>query len=189
MVYSGLESVCVESLGGISYRKNLEDGGAMKTAHLLGHSAMDGVWEGTTDVLAEDFVRVTKGRTGEQVVRSLDTLVVSMTGTRSAEFEDNSRLMQSRWGALKAWLSSTATEEVLYQGCEVLQRVQELICSLLLMIHARSTGNSLGRTIVQLAWRKSGYQHEHEVLSKAISASNRGRLPVRAALISAHICL
>ncbi|KAK5093817.1 hypothetical protein LTR70_001543 [Exophiala xenobiotica] len=156
---------CMESLGGVGYCENVEDGGVMNIARMLRDSAVNSVWEGTTNILAEDFVRVTKGRAGEQAVACLDRLIVRMVGTVVAFFEENAHLVQWRWGALKAWLASTATEKVLYQGREVLQQVQELICSLLLMIQAGNTGDSLDRTIAD-RWIRSRFGQGRELLHK-----------------------
>lgn len=156
---------CMESLGGVGYCENVEDGGVMNIARILRDGAVNSIWEGTTNILGEDFVRVVKGGVGEQAIACLNTLLENMAGTIHPDFAANARLVQQQWDALKAWLSSTAVEEVLYQGRVVLQQVQEVICALLLMIDANNTGDSRDRVIAD-RWVSSRFRQHGECLRK-----------------------
>ena len=156
---------CMESLGGVGYCENLEDGGVMNIARLFRDGAANSIWEGTSNILADDFVRVVKGRAGEPAIASLDMLFGDMLRTTSGDFAADAHSVKQRWDALRKWLSSTAVEEVLYQGREVLQQVQELVCAHLLMIDAENTGESLERVVAR-RWLSSRFKQGSESLHK-----------------------
>lgn len=156
---------CMESLGGVGYCENLEDGGVMNIARIVRDNAVNSIWEGTTNILSEDFVRVVKGRAGGEAIASLDRLIEALVGAVATDLADSAHLVRRQWDALKAWLSSTATEEVLYQGRDVLQQVQELVCALLLMIDARNTGDPLDKVIAN-RWISSRVEQGKKSLHK-----------------------
>ena len=155
----------MESLGGVGYCESLEDGGVMNIARLFRDGAVNSIWEGTSNILAEDFVRVVKGRAGEPAIASLDTLFENMLRNTTEDFAADAHLVKQRWDGLRKWLSSTAVEEVLYQGREVLQQVQELVCAHLLMIDAENTGQLLERVIAH-RWLSSRFKQGSESLHK-----------------------
>jgi len=148
---------CMESLGGVGYCENVEDGGVMNIARMFRDGAVNSIWEGTSNILAEDFVRAVKGRAGEPAIACLNTLIENMVGTTIGDFTTDAHLVKQRWDALRDWISSTAVEKVLYQGREVLQQVQELVSALLLMIDAGNTSESLEREIAH-RWLSSRFK-------------------------------
>ncbi|KIX05964.1 uncharacterized protein Z518_03938 [Rhinocladiella mackenziei CBS 650.93] len=50
---TGLQA-CMESLGGVGYCEDNEDGGIMNIVHLFRNSVVETIWEGTMSVVAED---------------------------------------------------------------------------------------------------------------------------------------
>ncbi|KAM0334384.1 hypothetical protein ACHAQA_001410 [Verticillium albo-atrum] len=53
---------CMESIGGVGYCENHEDGGIMNLAKLFRDSVVNTIWEGTTSIMADDIGRVIKDK-------------------------------------------------------------------------------------------------------------------------------
>jgi len=67
---AGLQE-CLESLGGIGYLEN-EESPEFNIARLYRDVNVCSIWEGTTDVLGTDFVKVVKGRHGTDTLLAMD---------------------------------------------------------------------------------------------------------------------
>ena len=65
---------CMESLGGVGYLENAENQ-EFNIARLFRDANVLSIWEGTTDVLATDLVKVLKGREGQQMLGAVDLWV------------------------------------------------------------------------------------------------------------------
>ena len=64
---------CMESLGGIGYLENEDP--VLNVARLYRDCNVLSIWEGTTNVMADDVIRVVKGRDGLEVLKSFDAWV------------------------------------------------------------------------------------------------------------------
>lgn len=61
----------MESLGGVGYCENNEDGGVMNIARLYRDANVNPIWKGTMSVMAEDVLRVVKDRRNEGLLESV----------------------------------------------------------------------------------------------------------------------
>jgi alkylation response protein AidB-like acyl-CoA dehydrogenase len=53
---------CMESIGGVGYCENYEDGGILNVAKLFRDTTVNTIWEGTTSIMADDIGRVLKDK-------------------------------------------------------------------------------------------------------------------------------
>ena len=67
---SGLQE-CIESIGGVGYLEN-EESQHINVARLYRDANVLSIWEGTTNVLGTDFVKILKGRDGEKTLKALE---------------------------------------------------------------------------------------------------------------------
>ena len=112
-------SECMECLGGQGY---VEEGGI---AVLYRDTQVNSIWEGTTNVLAEDMLRVLRGRSGVATLNALDRYIASSVreGEKCAKFGEWPR----RFGDMYAKWRSRVTE---YPKEIVTANARELIISL-----------------------------------------------------------
>ena len=130
---SGLRA-CMESLGGVGYLENEDP--ALNVARLFRDSCVLSIWEGTTDVMADDLVRVIKGRTGSNALAVLDTWVsnaASVADKHSMRAE--SQKLRELW---KQWVKDMekGKEELKWKGRDYLSGLEVVICGCLLVIDA-----------------------------------------------------
>ena len=72
---------CMESLGGVGYLDSASPLGiGTNVARLYRDSSVLSIWEGTTNVMAEDTVRVLKGKEGGEVLMALERWVRAAVG-------------------------------------------------------------------------------------------------------------
>ncbi|KAI1623569.1 acyl-CoA dehydrogenase [Exophiala viscosa] len=134
---SGLQA-CMESLGGVGYCENNEDGGVMNIARLFRDAAVGPIWEGTTSVMAEDVLRVIKNPKVKTDV--LDQVFgewtrAALQAVRS-EFPAEVTIVENRYAALKQMVGGLKAHELHRRGREVLEHIEAVACACLLMYDA-----------------------------------------------------
>lgn len=118
---------CMESLGGIGYLENEDP--QLNIARLFRDSNVFAIWEGTTDVMASDTVRVLKGREGRDAIQALDQWLREGLQRMPKEARE---VVEHRWSALKDSICSTQIEELLYRGRDVMASLEWIVSSVLL---------------------------------------------------------
>ena len=145
---------CMESLGGVGYCENNEDGGIMNLARSYRDSAVNSIWEGTTNIIAGDFVRVLKGRSGQESLAAVDGILER--GCRiiedSKKFDRLIVNLVRRIEEMKIWLNEASAEDILYNGRNTLEKVQEIVCAVLLMLDSALRNESEVETRVAEKW-------------------------------------
>ncbi|KAK4945397.1 hypothetical protein LTR10_015292 [Elasticomyces elasticus] len=134
---SGLQA-CMESLGGVGYCENNEDGGVMNIARLFRDAAVGPIWEGTTSVMAEDVLRVIKSPKVKNDVLDLvfgEWARAVLQAVRS-KFPAECKVVENRYDALKQMVGSLKTHELHRRGREVLEHIEAVACACLLMYDA-----------------------------------------------------
>lgn len=125
---------CMENLGGVGYLENEDP--ALNIARLFRDSCVLSIWEGTTDVLADDLVRVIKGRIGSSVLAALEAWVsnaISIAEQHAMRAE--AQKLQELW---KAWVGDMGKEkeELKWNGRKYMHELEVLVCGCLLVIDA-----------------------------------------------------
>lgn len=150
---SGLQA-CMESLGGVGYCENNEDGGVMNLARLFRDSAVGPIWEGTTSVMAEDVLRVVKNPKASQtdvLDRVFGTWTRGVLEAVRSKFPAECGVVQNRYAILKQMVDGWETHELLRRGRETLQHIEAVACACLLMYDA-CVDDGLIATAVAKRW-------------------------------------
>lgn len=139
---------CMESLGGIGYLENNETP-ELNIARLFRDSVVSSIWEGTTSVMSEDVMRVLKGKSTERAMAVFAKWVYDVWTACSKVFADQEHVFKASWVAFKAILEEKDTEELLFMGREVLERLEGVVCALLLMVDAVRDQNKVALEIAR----------------------------------------
>ncbi len=131
---------CMEALGGVGYLDNAEDE-AINIARLYRDCCVLSIWEGTTDVLASDMLRVIKGHSGEKVMSALDRWISKSLSTieRVTPNSDvKSSLISKTWITIRNELTINAVTTLLPKARDLLFRISDVIMGVLLLIDSES---------------------------------------------------
>lgn len=148
----------MESLGGVGYCENNEDGGLLNIAKIYRDNLVSPIWEGTVSVMAEDVVRVladkrmNNGRTIQTVVAPWAEKI--QAGYRG-KFPEEALLVTNKIHALVAMEKTCDKEELLYRGRELLQHLEYIVCSVLLLHDAFTDDDEVSVEIAKrwvLSW-------------------------------------
>ena len=142
---------CMESLGGVGYLENEDP--ALNIARIFRDANVLSIWEGTTNIMADDILRIVKGQAGPQVLAAVDAIVNSST----ARFEKQAKSIQwahaigSTWRELRAAIERNSREELGLNGRALGKDLGWVICSILLGEDALSDGDDVSAEIC-LRW-------------------------------------
>ncbi|KAI9776502.1 MAG: hypothetical protein M1839_009536 [Geoglossum umbratile] len=143
-------SECMESLGGVGYIENNTDP-ELNIARLFRDANVLSIWEGTTDVLSVDVVKVLKGREGEKVLRAMEGwLRWVLRGESGGEaFADMRRALLSEWATLGADIARTEVEELKLRGREVARAIGHTVAGALLVMDAERDGDTVAAEVAK----------------------------------------
>lgn len=140
---------CMESLGGVGYMENVETP-EINLACLFRNSNVLAIWEGTTDVLSTDTVKVLHGRTGKATIAAVDAwLRSSLPG--GAESEE----ILTAWSRLTQLAQPQRKEEAIARARHITFSLADIVAATLLLADAASDGNPLAKAIAQRFVRRS----------------------------------
>ncbi|KAK5078464.1 hypothetical protein LTR51_000654 [Lithohypha guttulata] len=155
---------CMESLGGVGYCENNEDDGLMNIARLLRDSSVNSIWEGTSNILAEDFVRATRGQVGGRAIEALGTMLDKMLEVASLRFAEHVETIKQTWHDLRTFLTTKKEVEALYRGKGLLRSMEDIVCAALLLVDACCTQGEVERVIAD-RWLASRISKKKHLLS------------------------
>jgi len=141
---------CMESLGGLGYLENEDP--ALNIARLFRDANVLSIWEGTTNIMADDVIRIVKGSGGPATLTALDSMVSSATARwRSiSETSSGSRKLCQAWADqlgivwtdVRCNIDLFSKEELLLRGRILAKELTWVICSVLLAEDALSDGDA-----------------------------------------------
>ncbi|KAL6715631.1 hypothetical protein ACLMJK_006592 [Lecanora helva] len=128
---------CMESLGGVGY---LDSSSPVdietNIARLYRDANVLSIWEGTTDVMSDDAIRVLKGKGGAEVLAELDSWI-----KRNASNEPEYDILRSSWTGWLGTVKSQEIERLRTHGREVINELAWIVSAILLMEDARTDGD------------------------------------------------
>lgn len=165
---SGLQE-CMECMGGVGYLEN-EDM-QYNIARLYRDANVMPIWEGTTDMMADDSIlRVLFGKTKEEVCTSLEEWVLSILTTvrKQDRFLTHATVIEDWWTQFRKMVMEASREEAELKSRAAMDRLVEIVQGLLLLYDAQSDGDSTaalvadawfaekipGATLAQQEWRR-----------------------------------
>lgn len=141
---------CMESLGGVGYLDSPEQDQEYNVARLFRDANVLSIWEGTTEVLAGDMVRVLKGRQGSQVIDVVGIWLQGVIrGAKGHREEGGMEELRERWRLLRARIEKAEIEELLVSGREVMLELGRIIAGMLLFIDAERDGDEIAFEIAR----------------------------------------
>lgn len=129
---------CMEALGGVGYLENNETP-EFNIARMFRDANVFPIWEGTTDVLSTDTVKVLRGKSGPACTAALDRWLG--THLAGAGFGPERAAIRAAWAEALAW--PTDREELLHSAREVVDTIGNIVCAMLLVIDAERDGNDV----------------------------------------------
>lgn len=146
---------CMESLGGVGYLENEDP--ELNVARLFRDANVLAIWEGTTDIMADDFVRVVKrGKDGDKVLDIFEEwLGDSFRVAESAGLRGEAGKLRTVAEQILKGLRSKGKEELAWRGRDYLKDIDWLVCGCLLIHDAVRDGDAVAREIM-LRWIHTG---------------------------------
>lgn len=148
---SGLQE-CMESLGGVGYLEN-EDM-QFNIARLYRDANVMPIWEGTTDMMADDsIIRVLHGKLREPVMNTMETWISTLLGQIQKDGGFNLQHDQVRqwWADLKTSVEGISREEAEMKSRAALDCLVNIVQGLLLLIDAVTDRNEVAKLVAE-AW-------------------------------------
>ena len=139
---------CMESMGGVGYLEN-EDM-QFNIARLYRDANVLSIWEGTTDMMAHDVLRVVYGKTGFEVMRVMDRWVETLLKTTQDEIEGQAEEVRRWWIDLRDVLKQKERDEVEMRAREIMERLANVVMGILLMVDARRDGDKIAKNVAQM---------------------------------------
>jgi alkylation response protein AidB-like acyl-CoA dehydrogenase len=143
-------SESMESLGGVGYLENNSDP-ELNVARLFRDANVLSIWEGTTDILAVDAVKILKGREGVKVMGAVERWLRLVLGEQPSS-EPSTKMRNailSEWASLSADISRTGIEELKRDGRGVSRAISRLVGGALLIIDAERDGNEIAGEVAK----------------------------------------
>jgi alkylation response protein AidB-like acyl-CoA dehydrogenase len=131
---------CMESLGGIGY---LEDEQEFNIARLFRDANVLSIWEGTTDVMAHDVVRVMKGREGEKVRKALNEWITGVMRLWSRKWDSAKEVVRTELGRVEELWTQLEAEELKFRGRELLESLAWIVAAVLLIEDGERDGDEV----------------------------------------------
>ncbi|KAI9170863.1 putative acyl- dehydrogenase protein [Paramyrothecium foliicola] len=153
----------MEGLGGVGYCENNEDGGILNISRIYRDNLVGPIWEGTVSVMAEDVVRVITDRrvgNGKALHAIFAPWAQKLLATLKATFPQEVIIVNKRLETLIAIEEGCSKAELLFRGRELLEHLEAILCSILLMHDASIDGDEVASEIAR-RW----------VVSKVLSGS------------------
>jgi alkylation response protein AidB-like acyl-CoA dehydrogenase len=135
---------CMECLGGIGYLENEEM--EFNIARLFRDCAVLSIWEGTTEVMASDLLRVVKGRSGGEAVAALGEWVrdvMKRLDGKGKGMEKEGKSLRERWASWRARVEMEEMEQSHLHGREIMMELGQIVAGILLLVDAERDGDEV----------------------------------------------
>jgi hypothetical protein len=155
----------MEALGGIGYLDNTENE-SINIARLYRDCCVLSIWEGTTDVLASDALRVLKGRNGDEVMAALDRWISkALSNARpGAPVRGTDKLSISHsWRVIRDKIQARTAKEQIPFARHLLFEIANIVMGILLIVDAESDMDAAATSICTrfLSLKRITPQHVH----------------------------
>jgi len=176
---------CMESLGGLGYLESEDP--ALNIARLFRDANVLSIWEGTTNIMADDVIRIVKGSAGPATLAALDSMVSTAAERwcRSDESFSKSKQLCHAWAEqleivwtdVRSNIDLMSKEELLLRGRVLAKELTWMICSVLLAEDALSDGDAASIEVCE-RWISKRGGHEQFGLNAALKSAELDYLVV-----------
>ncbi|KAL6885688.1 acyl-CoA dehydrogenase/oxidase [Trichoderma evansii] len=154
---SGLQE-CMECLGGVGYLEN-EDM-QFNIARLYRDANVMPIWEGTTDMMADDSIlRVLHGKLREPVMATMEAWISTLLEQirKYGGFRTQHDQVRQWWADLKASVEGVSREEAELKSRAAMDCLVDIVQGLMLLIDAVQDGNEVAKLVTE-AWFVEKYR-------------------------------
>jgi alkylation response protein AidB-like acyl-CoA dehydrogenase len=138
---------CMESLGGVGYLEN-EDM-QFNIARLYRDANVLSIWEGTTDMMAHDVLRVVYGKTSKEVMAAMHAWVCGLLRTEDKTTEQ--RIIVGRWWKIfRSTMERSEKEEMEMRSREMMEMLADVVMGVLLVIDASRDRDEVAVEIAEM---------------------------------------
>ncbi|KAK4499985.1 hypothetical protein PRZ48_008171 [Zasmidium cellare] len=142
---AGLQE-CMESLGGVGYLEN-EDV-SMNIARLYRGANNLAIWEGTTNVMVDDLIRVVKGQTGPATLDAFDGVIENVKDHWRELGKDLwATSVSVAWRDARQKIERSSRDELALDGRDLAKDLGWIVCAICLGENALSDGSSVASEI------------------------------------------
>ncbi|KAI8680489.1 hypothetical protein NCS57_00330100 [Fusarium keratoplasticum] len=154
---SGLQE-CMECLGGVGYLEN-EDM-QFNIARLYRDANVMPIWEGTTDMMADDSIlRVLHGKLSKPVMASMEAWVSTLLQQirKHSRFQTQHDQVRQWWADLKASVEGVSREEAELRSRAAMDCLVDIVQGLMLLVDAVHDGDEVAGLVAE-AWFAEKYR-------------------------------
>ncbi|OCK85018.1 hypothetical protein K432DRAFT_378069 [Lepidopterella palustris CBS 459.81] len=140
---------CMESLGGVGYLENEDP--EFNIARLYRDANVLSIWEGTTNVMADDVVRVLKGRNGGQVVEAVKAWLDKTVGAWESmeEWRAQAAVVRIVWEEIVEKVRRSSADELKVRGRDLVGGIGWIVGAVLLGEDARRYGDEVAGEVAK----------------------------------------
>lgn len=148
---------CMESLGGVGYMENVENQ-EINLARMFRDVNVLSIWEGTTDVLSTDTVKVLRGKKGPHVVETLSAWIEhALTLGNGAALDEQKKAIRTAWAQVREHVTNMSQDEALARGRHILWQLGDILSATLLVADAERDGDAVAQEIARR------FVHKHHI--------------------------
>ncbi len=143
---AGLQE-CMECMGGVGYLEN--DDMEFNIARLYRDANVLPIWEGTTDMMADDSViRVLYGKSKYDAFATLARWVQALS-RHGAQYTDRVNAIEDWWMEFKNVIEATPKHEAEMHARAIMTRLVDIVQGLLLIVDAQSDDDEVARLVME----------------------------------------
>ncbi|KAK3702145.1 hypothetical protein LTR37_015120 [Vermiconidia calcicola] len=130
---------CIECMGGVGYLES-EDMN-FNIARLYRDANVCSIWEGTTDMMAHDVMRVVYGKTSKEVMSAMDEWVKYATASANPAVGLEAHFVSELWKQWKEVMFDRDREEVELRSRELMEKLGDVVMGALMVLDASQDEN------------------------------------------------
>lgn len=153
----------MEALGGIGYLEN-EESQHINVARLYRDANVLAIWEGTTNVLGTDFVKILKGRNGAKTLEALDRWVSHALTSNGDTFIAEKEKVAETFRTLKVNIQEVELDVLIIEARELMDAFAAIVSGALLIVDAERDDDPVSSELCRRYFAAHGLnrpQHSH----------------------------
>ncbi|TVY28191.1 Acyl-CoA dehydrogenase family member 11 [Lachnellula hyalina] len=152
----------MESLGGVGYLENNDDP-ELNIARIFRDANVMTIWEGTSNIMADDTIRVLTGREGQKVLDTLENWCRDFAA-KAGSFDYQYRILLTELRRIKEQVATMDRSELQFHSPEIMESLGWFVAGTLLVQDALRDGNPIANEIA-LRWLAKKDARQQQKLS------------------------
>ena len=140
-------SECMECMGGVGYLEN--DDMQFNIARLSRDVQVCSIWEGTTDMMSHDVIRVVFGKTGEHVMKAMDYWIESVLRSAASTARVEANLVAKSWREWKQFMANRERGEIELRSRSLMEKLGDVVMGGLLVLDASSDSDDVALDVMR----------------------------------------